>query len=96
MRVFFWGGGIERGKFWNWSLEMKENFGTRPLAVASQWMVAVISWCVLDGHWHVLMGSGWLRIFPGGLGWLLIFPGGLQMLADTFLAASGHFGTLHP
>ena len=42
---------------------MKENFGIRPLAVASSWMVAVISWCVLDGHCYVLMASGWLLIF---------------------------------
>ena len=33
--VFFGRAKIRVGKFWNWSLEMKENFGIRSLAVAS-------------------------------------------------------------
>ena len=37
------------GNIWNWSLEMKEKSGIRSLAVASQWMAAVISWWPLDG-----------------------------------------------
>ena len=62
--------GLRRGNFWNWSLEMKENLGIRPLAVASQWMVAVISLWPLDGHCYVLMGSGCLLRVAGGL-WML-------------------------
>ena len=46
-----------------YSLEMKEIFGIRPLAVASQWMVAVISGRVQGGYCYFLMGSGWLLLF---------------------------------
>ena len=49
------------------SLGMKENFGTRPLGTASQWMFMV----------H----SEWLVLFPMAPGWLLLFPGGLWMVA---------------
>ena len=44
LRGFCFGGAkIRRGKFWNWSLQMKGKLGIRPLAVASGWMVADIS-----------------------------------------------------
>ena len=70
MRVFFGRAKIRGGGIWNWSLEMKENFGIRSLAVASWWMAAVISWWALDGCCYFLMASGWLLLFPDGL-WMV-------------------------
>ena len=51
---------IRRGKIWYCSLDLKENFGIRPLATASWWMFMVDSgWLVLipDGSWMVAVIS---------------------------------------
>ena len=47
LRLFFWGRAkIMGGIFGYYSLEMKENFGLRALAVASLRIVAMNSWWV--------------------------------------------------
>ena len=49
------------------SLNLKGNFGMRPLAAASLRMFIVDSGWALDGCCYFLVGSGWLLFFCGGL-----------------------------
>ena len=89
LRGFFPGRAKIRGrKIWNWSLEMKEKCGIRSLAVASWWMAAISLWA-LDGCCYLLVASGWLLLFPGGLWMVAVISWWPLDGCCYFLVASG-------